>query len=102
MFDDCVTKTMPFNAESHEEKDGSKQYLNDGLVIQAVFQLDAVKNTEKKQNPKILTLLKKGVFPASFDDLDHQNRDFMVSNTIFINFFIIGLELGNFFSRYAL
>ena len=35
--------------------------------LQAVFQLHVAKNTEKRK-PKILALLKKAAFPASFAD----------------------------------
>ena len=48
------------------------------------MQVYVTKNTEKKQKPKILALLKKAAFPASFADKDHQNRNFMVSNTTVI------------------
>ena len=54
---------------------------NDGRV-QAI--LYVTKNMEKKRKPKILASLKKATFPASFADKDHQNRNFMVRNTIVI------------------
>ena len=53
---------------------------NDGRV-QAI--LYVTKNMEKKRKPKIL-VAKKAAFPASFADKDHQNRNFMVRNTIVI------------------
>ena len=52
--------------------------------LQAILQVYVTKNTEKKRKPKILASLKKAAFPASFADKDHQNRNFMVSNTIVI------------------
>ena len=70
MFDDCVIKTILLDAESHEEQDGSKQFLVGQTMaeLQAIFQPQVTKNTEKKRKPKILTLLKKAAFPASFAD----------------------------------
>ena len=47
-------------------------------------QKNVMKNTEKKRKPKILALLKKTAFPVSFADKDHQNRNFIMSNTIVI------------------
>ena len=52
--------------------------------LQAILQVYVTNNMEKKRKPKILALLKKAAFPASFADKDHQNRNFMVSNTIVI------------------
>ena len=57
--------------------------MNDSRVT-GILQVYVTKNTEKKQKPKILASLKKAAFPASFADQDHQNRNFMVSNTIVI------------------
>ena len=70
MFDDCIIKATPSDAESHEEQTGSKQYLvgYTTAVLQAVFYLDVVKHMEKKRKPKIEAFLKKTTFPASFDD----------------------------------
>ena len=106
MFNDCVRKTISSDAESRKEQDGSKYSFvgRTTAELQAVLQVYVTKNTEKKRKPKILALLKKAALPASFADKDHQNRNFMVSNTIVI-FIIIGLELlelGKFFSRHAL
>ena len=74
------------NAESREEQDGGKySFVGRTMAeLQAILQVHVTKNTEKKQKPKILALLKKAAFPASFADEDHQNRNFMVSNTIVI------------------
>ena len=82
MFNDCVIKTTSSDAESREEQDGSKHSFVGRMTaeLQAILQVYVTKNTEKKQKPKILALLKKAAFPASFTDKDHQNRNFMVSN----------------------
>ena len=68
---------------------------------------------EKKRKPKILASLKKAAFPASFADKDHQNRNFMVSNTMvvmlllgkrFLNLesFSRGMRYGASFLAYAI
>ena len=86
MFDDCVIKTISSDAESREEQDGGKHSFvgQTTAKLQAILQVYVTKNMEKKRKPKILTLLKKTAFPASFADKDHQNRNFMVSNAIVI------------------
>ena len=86
MFNDCIIKTISSDAESHEEKDGSKySFVGRTMAeLQAILQVNVTKNMEKKRKPKILAFLKKAAFPASFADKDHQNRNFMVSNTIVI------------------
>ena len=86
MFDDYIIKTISSNAESREEQDGSKYSFEGQMMaaLQAILQVHVTKNTEKKRKPKILASLKKAAFPASFADQDHQNRNFMVSNTIVI------------------
>ena len=86
MFNDCKIKTISSDAESHEEQDGSKYSFIGRMTdeLQAILQVYVTKNTDKKQKPKILASLKKAAFPASFADKDHQNRNFMVSNTIVI------------------
>ena len=83
MFNNCVIKTIVSNAESREEQDGGKySFVGRTMAeLQAILQVHVTKN---KQKPKILALLKKAAFPASFADEDHQNRNFMVSNTIVI------------------
>ena len=86
MFNDCIIKTISSDAESCEEKDGGK-YLFVGQTtaeLQAILQVYVMKNTEKKQTPKILASLKKAAICASFANKDHRNRNFMVSNTMFI------------------
>ena len=53
--------------------------------LQAILQVYVAKNKEKKRKPKILASLMKAAFPASFtESKDHQNRNFMVNNTIVI------------------
>ena len=75
---------MSSDAESRKEQDDRKYFFvgQTTAELQAILQVYVVKNTEKKQKPKILASLKKAAFPASFADKDHQNRNFMVSNTI--------------------
>ena len=70
MFNDCVIKTISSNAESHEEKDGSKySFVGRTMAeLQAILQVNVTKNMEKKRKPKILAFLKKAAFPASFAD----------------------------------
>ena len=77
---------MSSYAESHEEQDGGKHSFVGRITaeLQAILQVYVMKNTEKKREPKILASLKKAAFPASFADKDHQNRNFMVSNTLVI------------------
>ena len=84
MFNDCIIKTILSDAESREEQDGSKYSFvgQTTAELQAILLVYVTKNTEKKT--KILASLKKVTFPASFADKDHQNRNFMVSNTIII------------------
>ena len=91
MFNDCVIKTISSDAESREEQDGSKySFIGRTTVeLQAILQEYVTKNMEKKRKPKILSSLKKAAFPASFTDKNHQNRNFMVSNTIVI-FLLLG------------
>ena len=86
MFNNCIIKTISSDAESREEQDGGKySFVGQTTVeLQAILQVYVMKNTEKKQKPKILASLKKAAFPASFADKDHQNRNFMVSNIIVI------------------
>ena len=86
MFNDCIIKTISSDAESREEQDGSKYSFvgKTTAELQAILQAYVTKNMEKKWKPKILASLKKVAFPASFTDKDHQNRNFMVSNTIVI------------------
>ena len=86
MFNDCVIKTTSLDAESHEEQNSSKYSFErrTAAELQAILKVCATKNTEKKRKSNILTSLKKAAFPASFADKDHQNRNFMVSNTIVI------------------
>ena len=86
MFNDYITKAISSNAETHEEQDGGKYSFvgQTTAELQAILQVYVTKSTEKKQKPKILASLKKAAFPASFADKDHQNRNFMVSNTIVI------------------
>ena len=73
MFNDCVIKTISSNAESREEQDGSKCSFVGRTTseLQAILQVYIKKNMEKKRKPKILALLKKAAFPASFADKDH-------------------------------
>ena len=78
MLNDCIIKTTSSDAESRKNKRRMTAEL------QAILQVYVMKNTEKKWKPKILASLKKAAFPASFADKDHQNRNFMVSNTIVI------------------
>ena len=61
---------MPSDAESREEQDGSKQYFvgQTTTKLQAVFHIHVAKNTERNENQRFLTLLKKATFPASFDN----------------------------------
>ena len=79
-------KTISSDAESREEQDGNKYSLigQTTAELQAILQVNVTKNTEKKRKPKVLALLKKAAFPASFADNDHQNKNFMVSNTMVI------------------
>ena len=86
MFNDCIIKSILSDAESREEQDGSKYSFvgRTTAELQAILQVYVTKNTEKKRKPKILASLKKAAFPASFADKDHQNRNFMMSNTIVI------------------
>ena len=102
MFNDCIIKTISSGAGSREEQDGSKHSFigQTTAELQAILQVYVMKNMEKKGKPKILASLKKAAFPASFADKDHQNRNFMVSNTIVI--LLLLLELENFFSRHTL
>ena len=85
MLNDCIIKTISSDVESHEEQDGSKySFLGRTTAkLQAILQVYVTKNTEKRK-PNILASLKKAAFPASFTDKDHQNRNFMVSNTMVI------------------
>ena len=57
-----------YDAESCEEQDGGKQILVGQMTaeLQAVFKRYVTKNMEKKRKPKILALMKKVAFPASF------------------------------------
>ena len=73
MFDDCIIKTISSDAESREEQDGGKYSFvgRTAAKLQAILQVYVTKNTEKKRKPKILALLKKAAFPASFVDKDH-------------------------------
>ena len=84
MFNDCIIKTISSDAESRKEQDGGKySFVGQTMAkLQAILQVYVMKNTEKKWKPKILALLKKAAFPASFADEDHQNRNVMVNNTI--------------------
>ena len=68
MFEDCITKTISTNAESHKEQDDGKRFLvgQSTVELQTIFQVDVTKNTEKKQKPKILTWLKKAASPTCF------------------------------------
>ena len=86
MFIDCIMKTISSDVESCEEQDGGKHYFVGQMTakLQAILQVYVAKNTEKKLKPKILTLLKKAAFFASFAGWDYQNRNFMMSNTIVI------------------
>ena len=83
MFNDCVIKTISSDPESREEQDGGKYSLVGRMTgeLPAILQVCVTKNTEKKRKPKIIAMLKKAAIPASFADKDHQNRNFMVSNT---------------------
>ena len=92
MFNDCIIKTISSDAESREEQDGSKYSFigRTTAELQAILQVHVTKNTEKKRKPKVLALLKKAAFPGSFADKDHQNRNFMVSNTIIVILLLLG------------
>ena len=81
-----MIKTILSDAESREEQDGSKYSFvgQTTAELKAILQVCVTKNTEKKQKPNILASLKKAAFPESFADKDHQNRNFIVSNTIVI------------------
>ena len=61
MFNGYVIKTIPSNAESLEEHGGSKQhFLGQTMAeLQAVFQLDAAINTERKNQRFLIFLLSK-------------------------------------------
>ena len=88
---DCTITTISSDAESHKEQDGGK-YLFVGQTtteLQAILQVHVNKNTEKKPKPKILASVKKAAFPTSFADQDHQNKNFMMSNTV-INSLLLG------------
>ena len=88
MLNDCVIETISISsdAESREEQDGGKySFVRLTMAeLQVILQIYVMKNMEKKRKPKILASLKKAAFSASFADKDHQNRNFMVSNTIVI------------------
>ena len=73
-----VIKTTPSDAESREEQDGSKQKFVGGMMSKLWPDLHqgVMKNTEENENER---LLKKAIFPASFDDWIHQNGNLMVS-----------------------
>ena len=49
MFDNCVIKTIPSDAESREEQDGNKQYFvgRTTAKLQVIFHLDVAENMEK-------------------------------------------------------
>ena len=83
MINDCVLKTISSDPESREEQDGGKNSFVGWMIAElpAILQVYVMKNTATKQKPKILALLKKAAIPASVADKDHQNRNFMVSNT---------------------
>ena len=54
MFDNCIIKTMPSDAESCEEQDGGKQYFvgQTTTKLQAVFHIYVAKNTERNENQR--------------------------------------------------
>ena len=84
MFNDCIIKTISSDAESREEQDGSKYYFVGWTMaeLQAILQVYVMKNTEKKQKPKILA--SQLSLQALLVRTINQNRNFMVSNTIVI------------------
>ena len=72
IFSYYVIKTIPSNAESCEEQDGSKQTFVEGTMAKihkARFCLGVAKKWKRNENERFkLTPLKKATFPASFND----------------------------------
>ena len=81
----CLIIALKNYVGSHEEQDGSKQNFVGTMMakLKAVFHLYVVENTEKMKI-KNFNLAEEGNFLASFNDWDHKNRNFMVSNTVVI------------------
>ena len=81
MFDDCVIKTVSFDAESREEQDGGKHSFvgQTAAELQAILQVYVLKNTEKKRKPKILfNLAEEGSFPFKLRCLGPSEQEFHV------------------------
>ena len=63
MFDDCIIKTLSFDAESREEQDGGKYSFvgQTTAELQAVFKLHVA---GKEAKTKDFKLAEKGSFPC--------------------------------------
>ena len=66
MFDDCIIKTIPSDAESREEQDSGKQCFVGQMTaeFQAVFQLVVAKTQKRNKSQTLISLAEEGSFPC--------------------------------------